>query len=92
MPRLIPIGHHDATHMNNGIQQPFQIFLNGHALGRYWDAGPQHDFFLPENWLKFGDSQTNNLTLNLRPVHGSATIQSAIVEPYREFAEKRPVK
>ncbi len=65
------------------------LYLNGHALGRYWQAGPQHDFFLPECWLKFGDGQTNNLTLNLRPVNGHAAIQSAIVEPYSTFAERR---
>jgi len=65
------------------------LYLNGHAIGRYWQAGPQHDFFLPENWLKFGDGETNNLTLSLRPVNGSAAIQSATVEPYFDFAEKR---
>jgi len=65
------------------------LYFNGHALGRYWDAGPQHDFFLPECWLKSGGDRTNNLTLNLRPVDGRAAIQSATVEPYSGFAEKR---
>jgi len=65
------------------------LYLNGHAIGRYWEAGPQHDFFLPECWLKFGNGQTNNLTLSLRPVKGHAAIQTATVEPYFEFAEKR---
>lgn len=65
------------------------LYLNGHPLGRYWDAGPQHDFFLPECWLHFGNNSTNNLTLNLRPTAKGAGIQSATVEPYYEFAEKR---
>lgn len=65
------------------------LYLNGHPLGRYWSAGPQHDFFLPECWLHFGDGQSNNLTLNLRPTSGEAVIQSAIVEPYSDFAERR---
>lgn len=65
------------------------LYLNGHALGRYWDAGPQHDFFLPECWLKFGSDATNVLTLNLRPVANGAWIQSAAVEPYSEFVEER---
>ena len=30
------------------------VYLNGHCLGRYWEAGPQRDFFLPECWLNFG--------------------------------------
>jgi hypothetical protein len=65
------------------------LYLNGHPLGRYWDIGPQHDFFLPECWLHFGDGQTNNLTLNLRPTKNGEAIASAVVEPYAQFAEKR---
>ena len=65
------------------------LYLNGHALGRYWQAGPQHGFFLPECWLNFGTGQTNVVTLSLRPTDKGAAIQSAVVEPYREFAEKR---
>lgn len=72
--------HLEAT--GNGF-----LYLNGHAIGRYWQAGPQHDFFLPECWLNFGAD--NNLTLNLRPVNGGTTIQTAVVEPYAQFAEKR---
>jgi len=74
--------HLEAT--GNGF-----LYLNGHAIGRYWEAGPQHDFFLPECWLNFGVDQTNNLTLSLRPVEKSAAVQSATVEPYRDFAEMR---
>lgn len=28
------------------------LTLNGHALGRYWEVGPQRAFFLPGPWLK----------------------------------------
>ena len=63
------------------------LYLNGHAIGRYWEAGPQHDFFLPECWLNFGAG--NNLTLSLRPGDKGASIQSVVVEPYATFAEKR---
>jgi hypothetical protein len=65
------------------------LYLNGHAIGRYWDIGPQHDFFLPECWLNQGNGQTNNITLNLQPTGNGADIQSAVVEPYAAFAEKR---
>jgi hypothetical protein len=65
------------------------LYLNGHAIGRYWQAGPQHDFFLPECWLHFGAGQTNHLTLSLRPLEQGASIQSAVVEPYARFAETR---
>jgi hypothetical protein len=65
------------------------LYLNGHPIGRYWNAGPQHDFFLPECWLHFGDGQLNNLTLNLRPVDGKSVIQRASVDPYWQSAESR---
>jgi hypothetical protein len=74
--------HLEAT--GNGF-----LYLNGHAIGRYWQVGPQHDFFLPECWLKFGEDQQNNVTLSLRPVDGSTEISVARVEPYAGFAEKR---
>ena len=66
------------------------LYLNGHALGRYWEAGPQHDFFLPECWLNFGENKGNVVTLSLRPLEKGAVIQSAVVEPYEGFAEERP--
>ena len=63
------------------------LTLNGHLLGRYWSVGPQRDIWLPECWLNFGGA--NNLTLSLRPLDHGASIESAVVEPYSEFAEKR---
>jgi hypothetical protein len=65
------------------------LYLNGHPMGRYWEAGPQRDFFLPECCLNFGGGSTNVLTLNLRPTANGAWIQSAAVKPYAEFAEER---
>jgi hypothetical protein len=37
------------------------LTLNGHALGRYWESGPQRGFFLPQPWLK--DHNTLELTV-----------------------------
>ncbi len=65
------------------------LYLNGHAIGRYWNAGPQHDFFLPECWLNFGDGTSNQITLNLCPNGQGVAIQSATIEPYADFAEIR---
>lgn len=28
------------------------LYLNGRALGRFWQVGPQRGFYLPEPWLK----------------------------------------
>jgi hypothetical protein len=65
------------------------LYLNGHAIGRYWDAGPQHDFFLPECWLNFGAGATNQITLSLRPTGQAVALRSATIEPYADFAEVR---
>ncbi|HUB26241.1 MAG TPA: beta-galactosidase [Tepidisphaeraceae bacterium] len=66
------------------------LYLNGHPLGRYWNVGPQHDFYLPECWLNFGANSQNVLTVCLRPVSGpTAAIESAEVRPYSAYAEVR---
>ena len=31
-------------------------WINGHQLGRYWRAGPQHDLFVPGVWLNKGEN------------------------------------
>ena len=65
------------------------IYINGHALGRYWQAGPQHDFFLPSCWLNFGSGKANVVALDLRPVDKGVSLQSVSVAPDVAFAEKR---
>jgi hypothetical protein len=65
------------------------IYLNGHALGRYWDVGPQREYYLPECWLDFGAGKTNVLALCLRPTEKGADLRAAEVSPYANFAERR---
>lgn len=62
------------------------LYLNGHPLGRWWQQGPQRDFYLPECWLHFGPGKTNVLTISLRPTEG-AKLKSAEVLPYANLAE-----
>lgn len=64
------------------------IYLNGHPLGRWWEIGPQRDYFLPECWLNTGAGKSNIVTLCLRPT-GSASLRAASVQPYADQAEKR---
>jgi hypothetical protein len=67
------------------------LYLNDHALGRYWQVGPQHDFFLPECWLNFGPGKSNVLTMCLRSVDGTPVkVESAEIVPVNEVAEYRP--
>jgi hypothetical protein len=84
---------------NPGLWVPWQLhleargngflYLNGHCLGRYWQAGPQHDYYLPECWLKFGPGQSNALALDLRPVSRGVAVAAAAIEPCAKFAENR---
>jgi hypothetical protein len=68
------------------------IYLNGHSLGRYWEAGPQRKFFLPACWLNFGPGAKNNVTLCLRHTDRGPSLDTAEVTPYAEFAERRQVQ
>jgi hypothetical protein len=64
------------------------IYLNGHPLGRWWQVGPQREFYLPECWMHFGPGETNTLAFCLRPTDVAA-LKGVTVLPYTEFAELR---
>ncbi len=74
--------HIEAT--GNGF-----VYLNGHALGRYWQVGPQHDFYLPECWLNFGADQKNAVAFDLRPDGKGVSVQALSIAPETALAEKR---
>jgi hypothetical protein len=65
------------------------IYVNGHCLGRYWQAGPQHDFYIPETWLHFGTGKTNAIALDLRPLDKGVCMQAVQIVPDTAFAEFR---
>jgi hypothetical protein len=64
------------------------LYLNGEPLGRYWNAGPQRDFYLPENLLKQGPGEKNVLTAAVRGID-KPEFRSATVLPYEDQAETR---
>ena len=64
------------------------VALNGHELGRYWEVGPQREFYLPECWLKFG-GEKNVLTIKLRSTERGAQLRAAEIAPYADQAERR---
>jgi beta-galactosidase len=33
------------------------VYVNGHNLGRYWNAGPQQHLYCPSPWLKKGNNE-----------------------------------
>lgn len=34
-----------------------QVWINGHAIGRFWNIGPQQTLYVPGCWLKKGDNE-----------------------------------
>ena len=65
------------------------VYLNGQPLGRYWEQGPQREFYLPECWLRFGDGSPNVLTLCLSPMKKGVALRAVEVSPYEDQAEMR---
>ena len=65
------------------------IYLNGECIGRYWNEGPQTEYYLPECWLNFGKGQKNVVTISLRPIDGQSKIESLSVTPDKFSAEYR---
>jgi len=66
-----------------------EMFLNGHSIGRYWEVGPQREFFLPDCWLSFGKGKRNTLALCLRSTVSGAKVEALEVSPYPDSAEFR---
>lgn len=64
------------------------MWLNGHNIGRHWEAGPQREYYLPECWLNFG-SRKNVLVMGLRQTANGAVLKAVEIAPYAGAAEVR---
>ena len=60
------IGYYRATFRLNKTGDTFlnmetwgkgQVYVNGHALGRFWSIGPQQTLYCPGCWLKKGENE-----------------------------------
>ncbi|MBR1463416.1 MAG: beta-galactosidase [Prevotella sp.] len=49
-----------------------QVWVNGHAIGRYWNIGPQQTLYLPGCWLKKGRNEV--IVLDVVGPKGDATL------------------
>jgi beta-galactosidase len=69
----------DVTTLGKGL-----IWINGHALGRFWNIGPQGTLYVPAPWLKNGKNevtifellsttQTPKLTGRTKPILDAPT-------------------
>ena len=62
-----------------------QVWVNGHALGRYWRIGPQGGLYLPGAWLHPGCNEVVFLDLDGGSVPPLSGVDHALIdEPIRE--------
>ena len=64
-----------------------QLYLNGHHIGRYWQAGMQRSFFLPSCWLKPGGR--NTLVLEELATDSGNALRAVEIVPATGQAEVR---
>ena len=61
-----------------------QVWVNGHALGRYWRVGPQGGLYLPGAWLHPGRNEVVLLDLDGGAVPPLSGVDHALIdEPIR---------
>jgi beta-galactosidase len=61
-----------------------QVWINGHALGRYWRIGPQGGLYLPGAWLHPGRNEVVLLDLDGGAVPPLTGVDHALIdEPVR---------
>jgi beta-galactosidase len=63
----------DMTGYRKGI-----VWVNGHNLGRYWDAGPQMRLYCPAPWLRTGENTVIVFDLHqtiAAPLRGATTLR-----------------
>lgn len=56
-----------------------QVYVNGHAIGRYWNIGPQQTLYMPGCWLKKGLNEI--IVLDVVGPAGNGPVVSGQPEP-----------
>ncbi len=62
------------------------VWVNGHALGRFWEIGPQQTLFMPGCWLKEGDNEILVLDLKDPSKASIKGLKKPILDVLREKA------
>jgi beta-galactosidase len=52
------------TFVDTGALGKGEVFINGEALGRFWNIGPQRGLYLPASWLRKGSNEIVIFDLN----------------------------
>jgi len=58
------------------------IYVNGHNIGRHWEAGPQREYYIPECWLNLKKGVKNTIVLGLRQTVNGAVIRAMEISSY----------
>lgn len=62
------------------------VWVNGHAMGRFWEIGPQQTLFMPGCWLKKGKNEIIVLDLKGPSLASIKGIDKPILDVLREKA------
>lgn len=62
------------------------VWVNGHAMGRFWEIGPQQTLFMPGCWLKEGENEIIVLDLKGPSEAKVEGIREPILDMLREKA------
>ena len=66
------------TYMDMSRWRTGMVWVNGHNLGRYWNAGPQLRLYCPASWLKKGENEMmvfDLLQANAASIRGVMTLE-----------------
>ena len=76
----------DDTFLDMSTWGKGMVWVNGHAMGRFWEIGPQQTLFMPGCWLKEGENEI--LVLDLKgPAKASIKgLKKPILDMLREKA------
>jgi beta-galactosidase len=62
------------------------VWVNGHALGRYWSIGPQQTLYLPGPWLKRGE----NRIVVFEMLGAKSPVVAGLTEPILDHLNPEP--
>ncbi len=68
------------------------VWVNGHALGRFWEIGPQQTLFLPGCWLKKGRNEIVVFDLKEPSVNTIQGVKAPALDVLREKERKNRQK
>lgn len=56
------------------------VWINGHAIGRYWNIGPQQTLYVPGPWLKAGSNEIVVFDVESKGVPTLATLDHPLLD------------